>query len=104
MGWHLSQISAWLNTPAPLPAPEPEAEQARGEREPDEESENLIRDGGSSEPVTSSSVRPAGNYLGIKSERGTLAEQAETPRQRTVRAAKHGAVTWGAFLVAGMMP
>lgn len=32
------------------------------------------------------------------------AEQAETPRQRTVRAAEHGAVTWGAFLIAGAMP
>jgi VIT1/CCC1 family predicted Fe2+/Mn2+ transporter len=45
-----------------------------------------------------------GNYLGIKSERA--AEQGESfdERVETVHALRHGAVTWLAFVAAGLVP
>jgi VIT1/CCC1 family predicted Fe2+/Mn2+ transporter len=47
-----------------------------------------------------------GNYLGIKSERATELgigfEQQESAE--TVHAARHGAVTWTAFSLAGLVP
>jgi VIT1/CCC1 family predicted Fe2+/Mn2+ transporter len=45
-----------------------------------------------------------GNYLGIKSERETLMGSEYAERIETVHAAKHGAVTWIAFVVAGIVP
>ena len=45
-----------------------------------------------------------GNYLGIKSERATEMRDVYEEWPETVHAAKHGAVTWSAFLCAGVVP
>lgn len=45
-----------------------------------------------------------GNYLGIKSERATELGEAYDERSETLRAARHGGVTWGAFVAAGLVP
>ncbi len=46
----------------------------------------------------------AGNYLGIKSERATELGNDYAERVETLHAAKHAAVTWGFFTLAGMAP
>src|SRR5688572_11438042 len=45
-----------------------------------------------------------GNYLGIKSERATELGGVYVEWAETIHAAKHGAVTWGAFMVLGFVP
>ena len=45
-----------------------------------------------------------GNYLGIKSERATELKAMYDERRETIHAAKHGGVTWVAFVIAGLMP
>lgn len=45
-----------------------------------------------------------GNYLGIKSERATELASAYQDWPETLHASKHGAVTWSAFVVAGLLP
>ncbi|MFN3652770.1 MAG: VIT1/CCC1 transporter family protein [Armatimonadota bacterium] len=45
-----------------------------------------------------------GNYLGIKSERAAEAVEALPDWDETVHAARHGGVTWGAFVLAGLLP
>lgn len=47
-----------------------------------------------------------GDYLGIKSERAAHASHpaAYDEWAETLHAAKHGAVTWGAFVLAGVLP
>jgi VIT1/CCC1 family predicted Fe2+/Mn2+ transporter len=45
-----------------------------------------------------------GNYLGIKSERATKLGDAYENWPETVHAARHGLVTWLAFILAGLMP
>jgi VIT1/CCC1 family predicted Fe2+/Mn2+ transporter len=45
-----------------------------------------------------------GNYLGIKSERATELGGDFSEWAETLHAAKHGLVTWGAFIVAGLAP
>ncbi|HEY3391340.1 MAG TPA: VIT1/CCC1 transporter family protein [Lacipirellulaceae bacterium] len=45
-----------------------------------------------------------GNYLGIKSERATELQDRYNEWSETMHAAKHGAVTWAAFVVAGLFP
>ena len=45
-----------------------------------------------------------GNYLGIKSERATELGGEYVEWAETVHAAKHGVVTWGAFMIAGLVP
>jgi VIT1/CCC1 family predicted Fe2+/Mn2+ transporter len=45
-----------------------------------------------------------GNYLGIKSERATELGEDYDDWQETVHAARHGSVTWAAFIVAGLIP
>jgi VIT1/CCC1 family predicted Fe2+/Mn2+ transporter len=46
----------------------------------------------------------AGNYLGIKSERAAQLGDAYDPHAETIRAARHGAVTWASFVGAGLVP
>jgi VIT1/CCC1 family predicted Fe2+/Mn2+ transporter len=45
-----------------------------------------------------------GNYLGIKSERATELEAAYEDWPETLHATKHAAVTWGTFVLAGLLP
>lgn len=45
-----------------------------------------------------------GNYLGIKSERATVLGDAYEEWTETIDAARHGVVTWIAFVTAGLMP
>jgi VIT1/CCC1 family predicted Fe2+/Mn2+ transporter len=45
-----------------------------------------------------------GNYLGIKSERATELEDRYNEWSETIHAAKHGAVTWASFVLAGLVP
>lgn len=45
-----------------------------------------------------------GNYLGIKSERATELEEEYSEWPETIHAAKHGAVTWASFVLAGLVP
>jgi VIT1/CCC1 family predicted Fe2+/Mn2+ transporter len=45
-----------------------------------------------------------GNYLGIKSERATELQERYDERSEAIHAAKHGAVTWAAFVIAGLFP
>ena len=45
-----------------------------------------------------------GDYLGIKSERAAELEDDYEEWDETKHAAKHGAVTWGAFVLAGLVP
>jgi vacuolar iron transporter family protein len=45
-----------------------------------------------------------GNYLGIKSERAAELGAAFEERGESVHAARHGAVTWAAFVLAGLVP
>jgi VIT1/CCC1 family predicted Fe2+/Mn2+ transporter len=45
-----------------------------------------------------------GNYLGIKSESATQLRERYDERSEAIHAAKHGAVTWAAFVVAGLFP
>jgi len=45
-----------------------------------------------------------GNYLGIKSERAAELGDGFDDRAETVHALRHGAVTWAAFVVAGLVP
>lgn len=45
-----------------------------------------------------------GNYLGIKSERAAELAIEYVERVETIHAGKHGIVTWGAFVVAGLVP
>lgn len=45
-----------------------------------------------------------GNYLGIKSERASDQGAAFQEWEETVHAARHGVVTWAAFIAAGLMP
>ncbi len=45
-----------------------------------------------------------GNYLGIKSERATELRDGYEEWGETVHAAKHGGVTWVAFILAGLVP
>jgi VIT1/CCC1 family predicted Fe2+/Mn2+ transporter len=45
-----------------------------------------------------------GNYLGIKSEREAEAGDGFNEREETRHAAKHGGVTWAAFVAAGLVP
>jgi VIT1/CCC1 family predicted Fe2+/Mn2+ transporter len=45
-----------------------------------------------------------GNYLGIKSERAVEMQGEFQEWEETVHAARHGGVTWGSFVVAGLMP
>lgn len=56
---------------------------------------NLIADGLS---------MAVGDYLGIKSERAMELGHRFEPWDETVHAAKHGVVTWFAFILAGMVP
>jgi VIT1/CCC1 family predicted Fe2+/Mn2+ transporter len=45
-----------------------------------------------------------GNYLGIKSEREAESGEQFDEWKETRHAAKHGLVTWGAFIAAGLVP
>lgn len=45
-----------------------------------------------------------GNYLGIKSERATELKDQYDERQESIRAARHGGVTWLSFVLAGLVP
>jgi VIT1/CCC1 family predicted Fe2+/Mn2+ transporter len=45
-----------------------------------------------------------GNYLGIKSERATELKEQYDERRESIRAAKHGGVTWLSFVLAGLVP
>jgi len=45
-----------------------------------------------------------GNYLGIKSERAVELKEEFDNRAETLHAAKHAAVTWASFAVAGVLP
>ena len=45
-----------------------------------------------------------GNYLGIKSERATELGDRYDERRETISAARHGAVTWLSFVLAGLVP
>jgi VIT1/CCC1 family predicted Fe2+/Mn2+ transporter len=45
-----------------------------------------------------------GNYLGIKSERAAELGGEYVEWDETLHAAKHGTVTWGAFIAAGFVP
>ena len=45
-----------------------------------------------------------GNYLGIKSERAAELAHEYQELVETVHATKHAAVTWAAFVVAGLVP
>ncbi len=45
-----------------------------------------------------------GNYLGIKSERAVEEGDRFQEWEETVHASKHGAVTWAAFITAGLFP
>ena len=46
----------------------------------------------------------AGNYLGVKSERECEMGSGFLEWEESVHAAKHGVVTWFAFVVAGLLP
>jgi VIT1/CCC1 family predicted Fe2+/Mn2+ transporter len=46
----------------------------------------------------------AGNYLGIKSERAAEMGERYDSRVETLHAFKHGVVTWGSFVAAGLAP
>lgn len=45
-----------------------------------------------------------GDYLGIKSERAAELRSSFNEWDETLHAAKHGAVTWVAFILAGVLP
>lgn len=45
-----------------------------------------------------------GNYLGIKSERATELGDGYDERLESLHAARHGVVTWIAFVLAGLVP
>lgn len=45
-----------------------------------------------------------GNYLGIKSERATELKDGYDERRESIEAARHGAVTWLSFVLAGLVP
>jgi vacuolar iron transporter family protein len=45
-----------------------------------------------------------GNYLGIKSERASELGDRYDERRETISAARHGAVTWLSFVLAGLVP
>lgn len=45
-----------------------------------------------------------GNYLGIKSERAVELKERFDNRLETLHAAKHAAVTWASFAIAGVLP
>lgn len=45
-----------------------------------------------------------GNYLGVKSERAVELGEAFVEREESRHAVKHAAVTWGAFMVGGLVP
>ncbi|MGV3720135.1 MAG: VIT1/CCC1 transporter family protein [Actinomycetota bacterium] len=45
-----------------------------------------------------------GNYLGIKSERAAELGSDFQEREESIHAARHAAVTWGAFILGGLAP
>jgi VIT1/CCC1 family predicted Fe2+/Mn2+ transporter len=45
-----------------------------------------------------------GNYLGIKSERAAELGESFGEREESIHAARHAGVTWGAFVLGGLVP
>jgi len=59
---------------------------------------------GFANPAADGIAMGVGNYLGIKSERAAELGRAFRERDETLHAMRHGAVTWSAFVLAGLIP